>query len=81
MMMVRVYYVYLAIAIYKVYNKYIKKLEELTEMKKTETLTFKTHERTKEKLLKICEEKEWSISQVCDKALKEYIERELEKDS
>lgn len=47
-------------------------------MKKTETLTFKTHERTKEKLLKICEEKEWSISQVCDKALKEYIERELE---
>ena len=42
-------------------------------MKKTESVTFRTDTHTKKVLLKICEEKKWSISQLSEEIIKEWL--------
>lgn len=46
--------------------------------KKTIVITFRTDTKTKEKLDKVAEEKEWSISQVVEKICKEHFEKAME---
>lgn len=41
--------------------------------KKDIVITFRTDAETKEKLDKMAEEKEWSVSQVVEKICKEYF--------
>ena len=43
-------------------------------MKKTESVTFRTDTHTKQVLLKICEEKKWSISQLSEEIIKEWLQ-------
>ena len=43
-------------------------------MKKTESVTYRTDSRTKNILLKICEEKKWSISQLSEEIIKEWLQ-------
>lgn len=44
--------------------------------KKDIVITFRTDAETKEKLDKMAEEKEWSVSQVVEKICKEYFNKE-----
>lgn len=46
-------------------------------MKKSESITIKTTEETKKALENIAQEKEWTLSQLCNKILKEYTEKAL----
>lgn len=46
--------------------------------KKTEIITFRTNEETKEKLAEMASEKEWSIAQVVDKICREYFKTKEE---
>lgn len=41
--------------------------------KRTEVITFRTDSETKENIVKMAEEKEWSIAQVVEKICKEYF--------
>lgn len=41
--------------------------------KKDASITIKTTPSTKKALEEICEEKDWSISKLCDKILTEYV--------
>lgn len=47
---------------------------EVNEMKKTESVTYRTDIHTKSVLLKICEEKKWSISQLSEEIIKEWLQ-------
>ena len=42
-------------------------------MKKTESVTFRTDTNIKNILLKICAEKKWSISQLSEEIIKEWL--------
>lgn len=46
--------------------------------KKTEIITFRTNAETKEKLMQMATEKEWSIAQVVDKICREYFKEKEE---
>ena len=43
------------------------------KMKRTEFISFRTDQETKEKLAKIAEEKKWSISQLSEEIIKEWL--------
>ena len=43
-------------------------------MKKTEFITFRADQITKEKLAQIAAEKKWSISQLSEEIIKEWLE-------
>ena len=43
-------------------------------MKKTESVTFRTDSVTKEILLKIAAEKKWTISQLSEEIIKEWLQ-------
>ena len=43
-------------------------------MKKTEFISFRTKQTTKEALTKIAEEKKWSISQLVEEIVNEWLE-------
>lgn len=43
-------------------------------MKKTQSVTYRTDSHTKSVLLKICEEKKWSISQLSEEIIKEWLQ-------
>ena len=47
--------------------------------KKSVVITFRTDEKTKEKLDKMSEEREWSVSQVVEKICREYFTLKEEK--
>lgn len=53
----------------------------LNKTKKTEFIGVRCTKETLENLQQIAENDDRSLSYIVDKALKEYIERELEKDS
>ena len=42
-------------------------------MKKTESVTYRTDKHMKTVLLKICEEKKWSISQLSEEIIREWL--------
>lgn len=42
-------------------------------MKKTQSVTYRTDETLKKALLKICEEKKWTISQLSEEIIREWI--------
>jgi predicted transcriptional regulator len=43
-------------------------------MKRTEYISFRTDQETKKKLAQIAEEKKWSISQLSEEIIKEWLE-------
>ena len=43
-------------------------------MKRTEYISFRTDQETKKKLVQIAEEKKWSISQLSEEIIKEWLE-------
>lgn len=43
-------------------------------MKKTESVTYRTDVMLKNALLKICEEKKWSISQLSEEIIREWLQ-------
>ena len=42
-------------------------------MKKTESITYRTDKALKNALLKICAEKKWTISQLSEEIIREWI--------
>ena len=44
-------------------------------MKRTEFISFRTDQETKKKLEKIAAEKKWSISQLSEEIIKEWLEQ------
>ncbi len=49
-------------------------------MKKTESITFRTDCETKEILLKIADEKKWTLSQLSEEIIQEWLlEKKLKK--
>ena len=46
---------------------------EVEHMKKTEAVTYRTHIVTKNILMKIAAEKKWSISQLSEEIIKEWL--------
>jgi len=46
---------------------------EVSEMKKTQSVTYRTDEVLKNALLRICEEKKWTISQLSEEIIREWI--------
>ena len=47
-------------------------------MKKTEFISFRADQATKEKLVKIAEEKKWSISFVVEQIVQQWFEEHTE---
>lgn len=47
---------------------------EVIVLKKTESVTYRTDTATKEALLKIAAEKKWSISQLSEEIIKEWLQ-------
>ena len=48
-------------------------------MKRTEFITFRTDQETKKKLEEIAAEKKWSISQLSEEIIKEWLKSNSEK--
>lgn len=48
-------------------------------MKKTEFISFRTDQETKNALAQIAAEKKWSISQLCEEIIKEWLAKQREK--
>lgn len=48
-------------------------------MKKTEFISFRTDQETKNALAQIAAEKKWSISQLCEEIIKEWLVKQREK--
>ena len=46
---------------------------EVIVLKKTESVTYRTSKNVKNALLKICEEKKWSISQLSEEIILEWL--------
>lgn len=46
--------------------------------KRTEVITFRTDTETKDKIMQLAEEKEWSVAQVVEKICKEYFKERRE---
>ena len=46
---------------------------EVIAVKKTESVTYRTDEQLKRTLLKICEEKKWTISQLSEEIIREWL--------
>ena len=46
---------------------------EVIVLKKTESVTYRTDIRLKSALLKLCDEKKWSISQLSDEIIREWL--------
>ena len=46
---------------------------EVIAVKKTESVTYRTDEHLKRTLLKICEEKKWTISQLSEEIIREWL--------
>lgn len=46
---------------------------EVNEMKKTQSVTYRTDESLKNALLKICAERKWTISQLSEEIIREWI--------
>ena len=55
-------------------SKGIPCIQEVNSMKKTQSVTYRTDAHTKSVLLKICEEKKWSISQLSEEIIKEWLQ-------
>ncbi len=51
---------------------------EVTGMKKTESITYRTDPETKAALLEIAAEKKWSISQLSEEIVKEWLQKRSE---
>ena len=47
---------------------------EVNRMKKTESVTYRTDKSTKNALLKICAEKKWTVSQLSEEIIKEWLQ-------
>lgn len=47
---------------------------EVNGTKKTESVTYRTDETLKKALLKICDEKKWTISQLSEIIIREWLE-------
>ena len=47
---------------------------EVNVMKKTESVTYRTDIHIKSALLKICEEKKWTVSQLSEEIIKEWLQ-------
>ena len=47
---------------------------EVNAMKKTQSVTYRTDVATKEILLKIAAEKKWTISQLSEEIIREWLE-------
>ena len=46
----------------------------MEKTKKSEVITFRTTEGVKEKLEQIAKEKDWSVSQLCERIISNYVE-------
>lgn len=49
-------------------------------MKKTEFITFRTNQETKQELEKIAAEKKWTISLLVEEIVKEWLEKQVPED-
>ena len=47
---------------------------EVIVLKKTESVTYRTSKIIKNALLKICDEKKWSISQLSEEIISQWLE-------
>ena len=47
-------------------------------MKKTEFISFRTDQETKAALVEIAAEKKWSISQLCEEIIRQWLEKQEE---
>lgn len=47
---------------------------EVMMLKKTESVTYRTDSSTKETLLKLAKEKKWTISQLSEEIIKEWLQ-------
>ena len=47
----------------------------MEKVKKSEVITFRTTEVVKEKLEQLAKEKEWSVSQLCERIIANYVEK------
>lgn len=45
----------------------------MEKTKKTEVITFRTTKDVKEKLELLAEEKDWSVSQLCERIVSNYV--------
>lgn len=48
---------------------------EVIVLKKTESVTYRTSKAVKSALLKICDEKKWSISQLSEDIIQEWLSK------
>ena len=48
---------------------------EVIVLKKTESVTYRTSKTIKNALLKICDEKKWSISQLSEEIIQEWLSK------
>ena len=46
---------------------------EVIVLKKTESVTYRTDIRLKSALLKLCDEKKWSISQLSEEIIRQWL--------
>ena len=46
----------------------------MEKAKKSEVITFRTTESVKDKLEQIAKEKDWSVSQLCERIISNYVE-------
>ena len=49
-------------------------IQEVVSLKKTEPVTYRTDKKTKEVLTQIASEKKWSISQLSEEIIKEWLQ-------
>ncbi len=52
---------------------------EVISVKKTESVTYRTDSETKDLLMKIAAEKKWSISQLSEEIVKEWLQTHFPK--